>query len=71
VRNGGFEERWKSTPLTLKEIARKFARTGGPIVGLGTLDATGKVGNTFATVRVASMSKWIPIQSKFKSCDAL
>ncbi|HEX4209859.1 MAG TPA: molybdopterin cofactor-binding domain-containing protein, partial [Candidatus Binataceae bacterium] len=38
--------------LTLKDIAAKLARTGGPIVGLGTLDATGKVGNAFATVCV-------------------
>ena len=33
-------------------MAGKLARTGGPIVGLGTLDATGKVGNAFATVCV-------------------
>jgi xanthine dehydrogenase molybdenum-binding subunit len=50
--NGIFSAKGIATPLTLKEIAGKLARTGGPIVGLGTLDATGKVGNAFATVCV-------------------
>jgi xanthine dehydrogenase molybdenum-binding subunit len=50
--NGIFAAKGIATPLTLKEIADKLARTGGPIVGLGTLDATGKVGNAFATVCV-------------------
>jgi xanthine dehydrogenase molybdenum-binding subunit len=48
--NGIFNAKGIATPLTLKEIAGTLARTGGPIVGLGTLDATGKVGNAFATV---------------------
>src|SRR3984893_9083632 len=50
--NGRFYAKGIATQLTLKEIADKLARTGGPIVGLGTLDATGKVGNAFATVCV-------------------
>ena len=50
--NGIFAAKGIATPLNLKEIADKLARTGGPIVGLGTLDATGKVGNAFATVCV-------------------
>jgi CO/xanthine dehydrogenase Mo-binding subunit len=41
-----------ATPLTLKELAGRLARTGGPIVGRATLDATSKVGNAFATVCV-------------------
>jgi xanthine dehydrogenase molybdenum-binding subunit len=50
--NGKFRARGVEGPLTLKDIAAKLARTGGPIVGLGTLDATAKVGNAFATACV-------------------
>ena len=38
--------------LTLSQIAGKLARTGGPVVGRSCLDATGAIGNTFATVCV-------------------
>jgi xanthine dehydrogenase molybdenum-binding subunit len=36
--------------LTLKQLAGRLARTGGPVVGRASLDATNAVGNTFATV---------------------
>lgn len=36
--------------LTLKQLAGKLGRTGGPVVGRAALDATSAVGNTFATV---------------------
>jgi xanthine dehydrogenase molybdenum-binding subunit len=50
--DGIFTVKGGAARLTLKEIATKLARTGGPIVGIGTLDATGKVGNAFASVCV-------------------
>jgi CO/xanthine dehydrogenase Mo-binding subunit len=39
-------------PMTLKQLAGRLARTGGPITGRATLDATGTVGVTFATMCV-------------------
>jgi xanthine dehydrogenase molybdenum-binding subunit len=45
AKNGGGE-------LTLKQLAGRLARTGGPVVGRASLDATSAVGNTFATVCV-------------------
>jgi len=41
-------------PLTLKQLATRLARTGGPITGRATLNAgaVGAVGNAFATVCV-------------------
>jgi xanthine dehydrogenase molybdenum-binding subunit len=39
-------------PLTLKQLAGRLARTGGPVTGRATLDATAKVGSAFATVCV-------------------
>jgi xanthine dehydrogenase molybdenum-binding subunit len=41
-------------PLTLKQLALRLARTGGPVTGRATLNAgaIGAVGNTFATVCV-------------------
>jgi CO/xanthine dehydrogenase Mo-binding subunit len=51
--NGGaFSVKDGAATLTLKELAGRLARTGGPIVGRATLDATSKVGNAFATVCV-------------------
>ncbi len=40
------------TPMTLKQLASRLARTGGPVTGRSTLDATGAVGVTFATMCV-------------------
>jgi CO/xanthine dehydrogenase Mo-binding subunit len=40
------------TPMTLKQLASRLARTGGPVTGRATLDATGAVGVTFATMCV-------------------
>ncbi len=45
MKNGGGQ-------LTLKQLAGRLARTGGPVVGRAALDATSTVGNTFATVCV-------------------
>ncbi|MBV8773337.1 MAG: xanthine dehydrogenase family protein molybdopterin-binding subunit, partial [Deltaproteobacteria bacterium] len=39
-----------SGQLTLKQLAGKLGRTGGPVVGRAGLDATSAIGNTFATV---------------------
>jgi xanthine dehydrogenase molybdenum-binding subunit len=41
-------------PLTLKQLATRLARTGGPVTGRATLNAgaVGAVGNAFATVCV-------------------
>jgi CO/xanthine dehydrogenase Mo-binding subunit len=50
--HGTFSAKGAATPLTLKELAGRLARTGGPIVGRAALDATSKVGNAFATVCV-------------------
>src|SRR5229473_708182 len=49
---GTFGVKNGATTLTLKELAGRLGRTGGPIVGRATLDATSKVGNAFATVCV-------------------
>jgi xanthine dehydrogenase molybdenum-binding subunit len=38
--------------IDLKQLAARLARTGGPIVGRASLDATGAVGNAFATMCV-------------------
>src|SRR6266851_1419969 len=40
------------SPLTLKQLATRLARTGGPVTGRATLNAgaVGAVGNAFATV---------------------
>jgi len=39
-------------PMTLKQLAGRLARTGGPITGRASLDGTGAVGVTFATMCV-------------------
>ncbi len=49
---GSFGVKKGAATLALKELAGRLARTGGPIVGRATLDATSKVGNAFATVCV-------------------
>ena len=49
---GIFSVNSSAAPLTLKELAGRLARTGGPIVGRASLDASGAVGNAFATVCV-------------------
>jgi xanthine dehydrogenase molybdenum-binding subunit len=41
-----------AAPMTLKQLASRLARTGGPVTGRATLDATGTVGVTFATMCV-------------------
>ncbi len=43
-----------AAPLTLKELASRLARTGGPVTGRATVNAgaVGAVGNAFATVCV-------------------
>jgi xanthine dehydrogenase molybdenum-binding subunit len=38
--------------MTLKHFAGRLARTGGPVTGRATLDGTGAVGVTFATMCV-------------------
>ena len=38
--------------MTLKQLAGRLARTGGPITGRASLDGTGAVGVTFATMCV-------------------
>ncbi len=38
--------------LTLKQLAGRLGRTGGPVVGRASLDASGAVGNAFAAVCV-------------------
>jgi xanthine dehydrogenase molybdenum-binding subunit len=45
-----FTSKEKQRQLTLQELAGKLARTGGPVVGRASLDASSAVGNTFATV---------------------
>src|SRR5260370_31487368 len=50
--NGTFGVKNGATTLTLKELAGRLGRTGGPIVGRATLDAPSKVGNAFTTVCV-------------------
>jgi xanthine dehydrogenase molybdenum-binding subunit len=40
-----------SSPMTVKELARRFARTGGPVTGCATVSARG-VGPAFATTCV-------------------
>src|SRR5207253_8774932 len=49
--NGTFRKSGGSQ-LTLAQLAGRLARTGGPVVGQASLDATSTVGNTFATVCV-------------------
>jgi xanthine dehydrogenase molybdenum-binding subunit len=49
---GTFTSRNGGAQLTLKQLASRLARTGGPIVGRASLDATTAIGNTFATVCV-------------------
>src|SRR5260370_15762709 len=51
--NGGiFSAKSGVARLTLKQLAGRLARTGGPIVGRASLDASSAVGNAFATVCV-------------------
>jgi CO/xanthine dehydrogenase Mo-binding subunit len=49
---GTFGAQGIDAPVTLKQLASKLARTGGPITGRATLDATSSVGVTFATMCV-------------------
>jgi xanthine dehydrogenase molybdenum-binding subunit len=49
---GNFRAKHAESELTLKQLAGRLARTGGPVIGRASLDATGAVGNTFATVCV-------------------
>jgi CO/xanthine dehydrogenase Mo-binding subunit len=49
---GNFSAQGIDAPVTLKQLASKLARTGGPITGRATLDATSSVGVTFATMCV-------------------
>jgi xanthine dehydrogenase molybdenum-binding subunit len=51
-RGGIFSAPGIAAPMTLKQLASRLARTGGPITGRATLDATGTVGVTFATMCV-------------------
>jgi xanthine dehydrogenase molybdenum-binding subunit len=54
-RNGTFSAIGNGVPpLTLKQLALRLARTGGPVTGRASLNAgvVGAVGNTFATVCV-------------------
>jgi xanthine dehydrogenase molybdenum-binding subunit len=41
-----------AAPLSLKQLAARLGRTGGPVVGRASLDATPAVGNAFATMCV-------------------
>jgi CO/xanthine dehydrogenase Mo-binding subunit len=51
--NGGiFSAQSGAARLTLKQLAGRLARTGGPIVGRASLDASSAVGNAFAAVCV-------------------
>jgi CO/xanthine dehydrogenase Mo-binding subunit len=50
--SGTFSAKSGGSQLTLKQLAGRLARTGGPVVGRASLDATSSVGNTFATVCV-------------------
>jgi xanthine dehydrogenase molybdenum-binding subunit len=49
---GTFSAPEVSTPMTLKQLASRLARTGGPVTGRATLDASATVGGTFATMCV-------------------
>jgi len=49
---GSFRAPGISEPMTLKQLAGRLARTGGPVTGRATLDGTGAVGVTFATMCV-------------------
>jgi xanthine dehydrogenase molybdenum-binding subunit len=51
-REGIFSAPGIAAPMALKQLASRIARTGGPITGRATLDATGTVGVTFATMSV-------------------
>jgi len=50
--SGTFSAQGIDAPVTLKQLASKLARTGGPVTGRATLDATGSVGVTFAAMCV-------------------
>jgi xanthine dehydrogenase molybdenum-binding subunit len=51
--NGGvFSAKSGAARLTLKQLGGRLARTGGPIVGRASLDASSAVGNAFAAVCV-------------------
>jgi len=49
---GSFNTPGIAAPMTLKQLAARLARTGGPVTGRATLDATPTVGVTFATMCV-------------------
>ena len=49
---GIFSAKSDTAQLTLKQLAGRLGRTGGPVVGRASLDASGAVGNAFATVCV-------------------
>ena len=49
---GSFSASGIPAPMTLKQLAARLARTGGPVTGRATLDATPTVGVTFATMCV-------------------
>jgi xanthine dehydrogenase molybdenum-binding subunit len=49
---GLFSAKNGAAPLTLKQLAARLGRTGGPVVGRASLDATPTVGNAFATMCV-------------------
>jgi xanthine dehydrogenase molybdenum-binding subunit len=50
--DGIFRAKSGSAQLTLRQLATRLGRTGGPIVGRASLDAGGAVGNAFAAVCV-------------------
>jgi CO/xanthine dehydrogenase Mo-binding subunit len=50
--SGTFTSKNGGGQLTLSQLAGRLARTGGPVVGRASLDATSAIGNTFATVCV-------------------
>jgi xanthine dehydrogenase molybdenum-binding subunit len=50
--SGTFISKNSGSQLTLKQLAGRLARTGGPVVGRAALDATSAIGNTFAAVCV-------------------
>jgi xanthine dehydrogenase molybdenum-binding subunit len=50
--NGVFSAKAGADSLSLAQLAGRLARTGGPVVGRASLDATSTVGNTFATLCV-------------------
>jgi xanthine dehydrogenase molybdenum-binding subunit len=48
--SGTFTSKNGGSQLTLKQLAGRLARTGGPVVGRASLDATSAIGNAFATI---------------------